>query len=123
MQTEYHFMVSTVKGDLTNADDFNADVYCLTSWWLLSERNLILKAARKLMEAVVLTVISVFLESESLLQVNQCVTPFWLMSKRNLILKAARNLMEAVVLTVKASYVASRMFNNHKQQVHLDLAF
>ena len=23
--------------------------------------------------------------------------------------------MEAVVLTVKASYVASRMFNNHKQ--------
>ena len=35
--------------------------------------------------------------------------------------KAARNLMEAVVLTVKASYVASRMFNNHKQQVHLDL--
>lgn len=30
-------------------------------------------------------------------------------------LQAARNLMEAVVLTVKASYVASRMFNNHKQ--------
>ena len=29
--------------------------------------------------------------------------------------QAARNLMEAVVLTVKASYVASRMFNNHKQ--------
>jgi len=32
------------------------------------------------------------------------------------LIQAARNLMEAVVLTVKASYVASRMFNNHKQQ-------
>jgi len=31
------------------------------------------------------------------------------------LIQAARNLMEAVVLTVKASYVASRMFNNHKQ--------
>ena len=30
--------------------------------------------------------------------------------------------MEAVVLTVKASYVASRMFNNHKQvTLYLDI--
>ena len=30
--------------------------------------------------------------------------------------------MEAVVLTVKASYVASRMFNNHKQVIlYLDI--
>ena len=84
MQTKYHFMVSILRGDLTDADDFNADVYCLTSWWLLSERNLILKAARNLMEAVVLTVISVFLESESLLKVihwrlhDWCLNKTWL---------------------------------------------
>ena len=30
IQTKYHFMVSILKGDLTDADDCNADVYCLT---------------------------------------------------------------------------------------------
>ena len=40
---------------------------------------------------------------------------FIVVIKISIINQAARNLMEAVVLTVKASYVASRMFNNHKQ--------
>ena len=60
-------MVSILRDDLPDADGFNADVSCLTPWWLLSKYDLILKAARNLMEAVVLTVFNVFLESESLL--------------------------------------------------------
>ena len=60
-------MVSILRDDLPDADGFNADVSCLTPWWLLSEYDLNLKAARNLMEAVVLTVFNVFLESESLL--------------------------------------------------------
>ena len=49
-------MVSIRRDDLPDADGFNADVSYLTPWWLLSEHNLILKAARNLMEAVFLTV-------------------------------------------------------------------
>ena len=48
---------------------------------MLSEHDLILKAARNLMEAVVLTVFNVVLESESLLQVNYWRLDDWCLNK------------------------------------------